>query len=134
MLGTGRPFILELKDPKRRTADLSILAARINAATGDSGVAVRDLRMAEAAEVAAIKEGEYGKEYLAHCLAEAPLARRHVEAVAEELSGATLEQPPPDRVAPRRADLVRKRRLHKVTVEEMGSDPGPRRAPPRRPR
>jgi len=126
MLGTGRPFILELKNPRRRTADLGELAARINADTERSGVAVRDLRMAAADEVATIKEGEYGKEYLAHCLAEAPLARRHVEAVAEELTGTVLEQRTPDRVSHRRADLVRKRKLHAVSVEAMADDPAPR--------
>ena len=119
MLGTGRPFILELKDPKRRTVDLAELAARVNAETATSGVSLRDLRMAAPEEVAAIKEGEYGKEYLAHVLASAPLDRAAVESVVAQLTGTTLDQRTPDRVAHRRADLVRKRRLHKVTLEEM---------------
>jgi tRNA pseudouridine synthase 10 len=126
MLGTGRPFILELKDPRRRTADLAELERRINADTATSGVAVRDLRMAASEEVAAIKEGEYGKEYLAHVLAERPLARPEVEDVAARLTGTTLEQRTPDRVSHRRADLVRKRRLHKVAVEGMPASPGER--------
>ncbi|MHB1260484.1 MAG: tRNA pseudouridine(54/55) synthase Pus10 [Thermoplasmatota archaeon] len=126
MLGTGRPFIVELTNPRRRTGDLEGLAAHINAETATSGVAVRDLRMAAPDEVAAIKEGEYGKEYLAHCLAQGPLSRAHVEAVAEQLSGATLDQRTPDRVSHRRADLVRKRKLHKVTLEEMPDEPSER--------
>jgi tRNA pseudouridine synthase 10 len=126
MLGTGRPFIVELTNPRRRAADLGELASRINAETAKTGVTVRDLRMAAPDEVAAIKEGEYGKEYLAHCLAQGPVSRRHVEAVAEQLAGATLEQRTPDRVSHRRADLVRKRRLHKVTLEAMPDDPGDR--------
>ncbi|MCA1818823.1 MAG: tRNA pseudouridine(54/55) synthase Pus10, partial [Halobacteriales archaeon] len=117
MLGTGRPFILELADPHRRTADLAALESQVNAATATSGVAIRDLRMAEKAEVAAIKEGEYQKEYLAHCLAETPVARTQVEAVCVQLTGAILEQRTPDRVAHRRADLVRKRSLHKVDLD-----------------
>ncbi|HJQ92655.1 MAG TPA: tRNA pseudouridine(54/55) synthase Pus10, partial [Candidatus Thermoplasmatota archaeon] len=126
MLGTGRPFIVELANPRHRVADLADLAARINAESATSGVSVRDLRLAAPEEVAAIKEGEYGKEYLAHCLAQGPLARAQVEAVAGRLTGATLEQRTPDRVSHRRADLVRKRRLHKVTLEAMQEDPGPR--------
>jgi tRNA pseudouridine synthase 10 len=126
MLGTGRPFILELKDPRHRTVDLEELAGVINALSETSGVAVRDLRMAEPEEVAAIKEGEYGKEYLAHCLAAGPLPKAQVLAVAEELSGSTLEQRTPDRVAHRRADLVRRRALHKVGVEAMADDPSER--------
>ena len=126
MLGTGRPFILELTNPRRRVADLAELGARINAETATSGVSVRDLRPAAPDEVAAIKEGEYGKEYLAHCVAQGPLSRAHVEAVAEQLSGATLEQRTPDRVSHRRADLVRKRTLHTVKLESMADDPSER--------
>ncbi|HLF16502.1 MAG TPA: tRNA pseudouridine(54/55) synthase Pus10 [Candidatus Thermoplasmatota archaeon] len=122
MVGTGRPFILELKGPKRRVADLPALAGTVNAAMALSGVAVRDLRMAAAEEVAAIKAADYAKEYLAHCVAEAPLARSAVLDAAARLSGATLEQRTPDRVAHRRADLVRKRTVHRVAVERMEGD------------
>ncbi|MEK6985406.1 MAG: tRNA pseudouridine(54/55) synthase Pus10 [Candidatus Thermoplasmatota archaeon] len=126
MLGTGRPFVLEMKNPRRRVADLAELERLINAETARSGVAVRGLRMADKAEVAAIKEGEYGKEYVAHCLAEAPLARTQVAAIAAQLTGTTLEQRTPDRVSHRRADLVRKRTLHQVTLETMEGDPAER--------
>lgn len=126
MLGTGRPFILELKDPRRRTVDLAELERRVNATTATSGVAVRDLRMAAPEEVAEIKEGEYGKEYVAHVLAAQPVERSQVEAVVAQLNGITLDQRTPDRVAHRRADLVRKRRLHKVTLEGMAESPGTR--------
>jgi tRNA pseudouridine synthase 10 len=126
MLGTGRPFILELKNPRRRSVDLADLAARINATSDASGVAVRDLRMAAPEEVAAIKEGEYGKEYVAHVRAASAVSRTLVESVAGQLTGVTLEQRTPDRVAHRRADLVRRRALHKVTVEAMDADPSER--------
>jgi tRNA pseudouridine synthase 10 len=126
MLGTGRPFILELRDPRRRSADLAELERRINAESARSGVAVRDLRMARKEEVAEIKEGEYEKEYLAHCVAGSPLERSAVEAACASLAGATLEQRTPERVSHRRADLVRRRTLHAVTVEEMPASPGVR--------
>lgn len=126
MLGTGRPFIVELADPKRRTADLGPLADTIHATTAASGVAVRDLRMATREEVVAIKEGEYDKEYLARCVAEAPVGRERVEEACRGLTGATLDQRTPDRVSHRRADLVRKRVLHRVALEEMPDSPGTR--------
>jgi tRNA pseudouridine synthase 10 len=122
MLGTGRPFILELHDPRRRTADLEELAQRIKGASAASGVAVRDLRMATKAEVAAIKEGEYQKEYLAHCLAARPVSKAAVVGAAATLSGATLEQRTPERVSHRRADLVRRRTVHAVSLEGMEAD------------
>lgn len=126
MLGTGRPFIVELTNPRRRQGDLAELATRINSQTATTGVAVHDLRMAAPDEVAAIKEGEYGKEYLAHCLAETPVSHAQVDAVIAQLTGVTLDQRTPDRVSHRRADLVRKRKLHKVTLEDMPDDPGSR--------
>jgi tRNA pseudouridine synthase 10 len=124
MLGTGRPFILELTDPHRRTGDLADLAARINATTATSGVSVRDLRMARKEEVAEIKEGEYEKEYLAHCVTASPVSQAQVEAACTSLTGVTLEQRTPERVSHRRADLVRKRTLHAVTLEAMPESPG----------
>ncbi len=126
MLGTGRPFILELSAPRRRATDLGAVEAAINANTERTGVRVRLERMADAAEVAAIKEGEYDKEYLAHCVAAVPLPRAAVEAAASRLTGTTLDQRTPDRVAHRRADLVRRRTVHRVAVEEMPEDPGDR--------
>jgi tRNA pseudouridine synthase 10 len=126
MLGTGRPFILELKQPRRRTADLAEFARRVNERTATSGVSVRDLRMAAPEEVAAIKEGEYEKEYLAHCVAQVPLPKAAVLEVAGKLTGTTLEQRTPERVSHRRADLVRKRTVHDMRVEEMAADPSER--------
>jgi tRNA pseudouridine synthase 10 len=126
MLGTGRPFVLELMGPHRRSVDLAELERRVNAATATTGVSIRDLRVASKEEVAAIKEGEYGKEYVAHCLAATPLARTAVEDACRRLTGAVLEQRTPDRVAHRRADLVRRRTIHAATLEAMPEDPGTR--------
>lgn len=123
MLGTGRPFIVEFKQPHRRTADLAEFARRVNDSTAKSGVAVRDLRMAAPEEVAAIKEGEYQKEYLAHCVTQAALPKAQVEAIAQQLTGKTLDQRTPERVSHRRADLVRKRTVHSATVETAEGDP-----------
>lgn len=120
MLGSGRPFVLELHDPKRRTADetlLTALAARVNEQTGQSGVGVQGLRLTRKEEVAALKAGEYDKAYLAHCECEGDVTGSEVAAAAAALSGQTLEQRTPDRVSHRRADLVRKRTVHEVRME-----------------
>jgi tRNA pseudouridine synthase 10 len=119
MLGTGRPFVVESTNPKLRTADLAAIEASINSNTATTGVAVRDLRMSNRDEVAAIKEGAYEKEYLAHCVSEQPTTRAAVEEICSKLQGVTLEQRTPDRVSHRRADLVRKRKLHTVVLEAM---------------
>lgn len=124
MLGTGRPFVLEVKNPRLRSTDLDALAATINGKTEETGVGVRGLRMAAKEEVAAIKEGEYDKEYLATCVCERPVTRAEVEDVAAQLTGVTLEQRTPDRVSHRRADLVRRRTIHRMAVHDMPESPG----------
>lgn len=117
MLGTGRPFVLELHDPKHRTVDLAALEAAINDSTATRGTGVTALRITEKAEVATIKDGAYDKRYLAHCETEAEVSRDQVEAACKAMTGVVLEQRTPERVSHRRADLVRKRSIHAMTLE-----------------
>jgi len=117
MLGSGRPFVLELHDSKNRTVDLEALARVVNETTPSRGTGVAGLRMTEKAEVAAIKDGAYDKRYLAHCEAEADLSREQVEAACAAMTGAVLEQRTPERVSHRRADLVRRRTIHAMALE-----------------
>lgn len=126
MLGTGRPFVIELHDPHDRAANLDVMAAQINAATEESGVGVRDLRMTEKEEVARIKAGEYQKEYLAHCLAEESVRARDVQAAADRMEGVVLQQRTPERVSHRRADLVRERTVQHIEVERPPGADGKR--------
>jgi tRNA pseudouridine synthase 10 len=120
MLGTGRPFVLELKNPRVRRLDAQKLTALIEAieiAKDDSGVGVTMLEMTEKDKVQEIKDGAYNKEYLAHCETEAELTEEQVLAGASEMTGAMLQQRTPERVSHRRADLVRERRIHHMIVE-----------------
>ncbi|MGB0651615.1 MAG: tRNA pseudouridine(54/55) synthase Pus10 [Thermoplasmatota archaeon] len=127
MLGTGRPFVLELHEPRLRAADLAAAEAAVNASTSESGVGVTRLRPSEKAEVVAIKAADYQKEYLAHCLADEPVTPEAVQAAADALCGVTLDQRTPERVSHRRADLVRNRTVETVIVETPPSADEPRR-------
>ncbi len=119
MLGTGRPFVLELHDPKRRTLDAPALEAAINATTSERGTGVLALRLTEKAEVAAIKEAAYDKHYLAHCETEEDLTEAQIIAACEAMTGAELDQRTPQRVSHRRADLIRNRTIQNMTLERM---------------
>lgn len=118
MLGTGRPFVFELKDPQVREVDLGALEAAINAESEVSGVGVTGLIMSTKDRVQYWKDGTYDKEYLAHCETDADVSQEQVEAAAEAMTGVMLEQRTPQRVSHRRADLVRKRMVHNMTLEE----------------
>lgn len=62
MLGTGRPFVLEVLRPKHRTLDLPALEAEVNRSAAGR-VAVRELAWSDGAEVVRIKEATPTKSY-----------------------------------------------------------------------
>ncbi len=116
-LGTGRPFILELKDPRVRTLDLSVFPALVKEGSGGR-VEVAELRLAPKAEIAAIKEHRGGKTYRALVRFEAAVPAAALRGAADALRGQAVQQRTPQRVEHRRADLVRERRVLDVQVEE----------------
>lgn len=122
MLGTGRPFILELKEPRWRRPrenghelELTTLQDQINA-HADGRVEIQGLRWSEKKEVARVKNGTPDKAYRAHVVAEAPIHRSDLDAAIDQISGNPVEQRTPNRVAHRRADKVRTRDVKRVTL------------------
>ncbi len=126
MLGTGRPFVIEIHQPTKRTVDLEAVEAAINADAETTGVAVNGLRPSDKDEVVRIKAADYQKEYLAHCLTESAVTVEQVQAAADSMADTVLDQRTPARVAHRRADLVRNRTVHRITVEEGPDGDGTR--------
>jgi tRNA pseudouridine synthase 10 len=110
MLGTGRPFVLEIKEPKIRTVDLERLGQAIN--IGAAGkVRVWGLRRVTTAVVERVKNLEAEKAYEARVRFEKPVSLESLRAALSELHCQTIEQRTPQRVAHRRADRVRRRRV-----------------------
>lgn len=114
MLGSGRPFILEVINPKLPMVDLAELAEAINRACAGR-VEVEGLRLVPRGRVAELKETKHPKEYevLVHP-AGAPAPDR-----LAALSGRRLlvKQRTPERVAHRRADLDRERWIEVLAIE-----------------
>jgi len=114
MLGRGRPFVLELIDPKELSVDLAALEAEINR-RNEGRLEIEGLHWSDKARVRVLKEMQNAKEY--GVLVE---AEHEPEAGAfEALPGrrVDLEQKTPQRVAHRRADLVRERWLEVLACE-----------------
>lgn len=109
-LGSGRPFILELKRPRRRSLDWARLEGEINRANVGR-VEVEGLAPAGPADAARYKAADPAKTYHAVCTPERSLDRPTLESAVEKLAGVGLEQRTPQRVAHRRSDLVRKRKI-----------------------
>lgn len=119
-LGNGRPFVLEIVRPKRREADLEALAREVEAQSRGQVELPIGLRSTPAAAVARVKGYMTDKTYGAVCTSEGPLDAAAVEALAEALTGVTLEQRTPTRVARRRSDKVRRRTIRSFAVDEIG--------------
>jgi tRNA pseudouridine synthase 10 len=108
MLGRGRPFVLELLRPHRRSLDLAALGAELATSARDR-VEVLDLTTADAADVVRVKEASPDKSYRVGVVGAASVAKVN-EALDLALARA-IAQRTPTRVAHRRADRVRTRRL-----------------------
>lgn len=119
MVGTGRPFVLEIEQPRRRHVDLADLGAEINEHAAGR-VAVDDLAHASHEMIERVKELDASKVYRAEVTFEAPVDADDLAAACESLAGATLEQRTPHRVDHRRADTVREREVYDVEAEHEG--------------
>lgn len=118
MLGSGRPFVLEIKNPKKRTIDLAILTSEINFYTKDR-VEISNLRFSDRKEIARIKNAEFQKTYYIVIEGEKPIKKEKLKEVAQILQGKTIKQLTPTRVAHRRANKIRERKIYNCELESV---------------
>ncbi|MFB6300607.1 MAG: tRNA pseudouridine(54/55) synthase Pus10 [Halobacteriales archaeon] len=116
MLGTGRPFVVEVETPHRRRPDVDALEAEIND-TAAGKVEVTDLALATYEMVERVKELDAEKAYRAQVEFDAPVDPTAFENALADLDGATIEQDTPDRVAHRRAKKTRTRTVYAIEGE-----------------
>ena len=116
MLGTGRPFVVEVKRPRRRSPDVAALEARINE-FADGTVEVEGLRLATHEMVERVKELPADKTYRAEVEFGAPVDATAFEDALAALDGVTVAQRTPTRVSHRRADRVRERTVRSIDGE-----------------
>jgi tRNA pseudouridine synthase 10 len=115
MLGTGRPFVLELHNPKRRSVNLTDAHLGVNEAAAGR-VSVSLLVLVHRRTVAWVKELRATKKYRALVQFAEPVSSDQLQDALGSLPG-EIEQRTPQRVSHRRADLVRKRVLHDASGE-----------------
>ena len=115
MLGKGRPFILEIFEPKKRQIDLKKLEEKINKFTKDK-VEISGLRPSSRREVQLIKAMKHEKTYDA--LIDCPKASKEdLKTLGEYFHERLISQKTPTRVLHRRADKVRKRKIAYVEAK-----------------
>lgn len=117
MLGRGRPFIVEIKEPRKRRVDLAAALARINASRI---VGVDTLAPAKGSDVVAVKEDRAAKTYRVFFRMVPPVDEAKLKKTLPVLVLEPIAQRTPERVVHRRADTTRHRRL--LAAEVVGVD------------
>ena len=119
MLGSGRPFVIEISKPKKRFIDLKQIETQVNAeAIGK--VMVSGLHFTTKDVVRRLKKGESAqKEYGLLAEFENELSDHDVRTIEEKFSGVSIKQQTPLRVMHRRADLIRERYIYQVKAKKV---------------
>lgn len=118
MLGNGRPFVLEIKNPKIRSLNLKKLEDIINT-HAEGKVEVRNLRFSDKNEVRRLKRASFPKVYHAKIVAERELSEEKLKEVVRSLQGKNIKQLTPSRVAHRRAIKIRERKILDIKVIDV---------------
>jgi len=121
MIGTGRPFILEIVEPKKRSLDLAELEKEINLTAGGR-VSVSIKRWSDRTEVETLKSNKAHKKYRILVGVDGALSADMFANALKTLQGATIHQRTPERVAHRRADKIRERIV--LDIEYAGEQDG----------
>ena len=119
MLGTGRPFVLEISNPKKRSIDLNVLECESNK-TQDASYS--DLRFSNRDEVRRVKNASPDKTYSATVSMQDKVNKGLVDEVLQSLSQACITQQTPVRVSHRRADIARKRHIREIDLKDFSEN------------
>jgi tRNA pseudouridine synthase 10 len=119
MLGEGRPFVLEISQPKHRYVDLDELERRANQT---DMAAFNSLKFVQREAVERYKAAASDKVYHVHVKAEGKVNKEELVKVALSFKDVNIDQRTPRRVEHRRADLVRKRKIHWCEADWISDD------------
>jgi tRNA pseudouridine synthase 10 len=119
MLGSGRPFVVEISKPTKRFLDLRKLKETINN-HAKGKVEVSNLRFTNKDVVRKLKKAESAqKEYRVLIEFERNVSEEDLRLLEEKLTNTSLKQQTPLRVLHRRADLTREKYIYKVKVKKV---------------
>ncbi len=119
MLGSGRPFVIEIKNPKKRSIDLHKLQIKINN-NADGRIEVHDLRFADKDVVRKFKSKEsIEKTYSAIIEFGRKVTNKELQDVERTLSKNVIKQRTPKRVLHRRSDLMREKYIYKAITKKL---------------
>ena len=119
MLGSGRPFVMEIKRPRRRRLNLSELERAINE-RAQGKIEVINLKYVDREAVLKIKDMESAqKTYRVTVEFERELRDDELEKLRDALTDITVLQQTPTRVLHRRADLTREKHIYETKIKRI---------------
>lgn len=120
MLGTGRPFVLEIVKPKVRTIDLRELEKNTNQ-YGKGKIDVSEYRWSSKNELRDLKSSAERtvKKYKALITFKEPISEKKIKEIEEFFQNRPIDQRTPQRVSHRRADLIRKKTAFSVQCSRI---------------
>ncbi len=119
VLGSGRPFIIEIVNPVKRSVNLRFLEKEINS-TSEGKIEVEHLEFSSKDLVRKLKAGEGAeKVYRAKVEFEENVSDEALSLLEETMKQIVIYQKTPTRVMHRRAHKLRKRRILKLKVKRL---------------
>ncbi len=119
MLGPGRPFIIEIKRPKKRIIDLQKLEKTINE-EAKGKIEVLNLRFTDKSAVQRLKRLEGAqKVYRVLVEFERDITDKEFKAIEEAFTNVVIRQRTPIRVLHRRADKIREKYIYETKVKRL---------------
>ena len=118
MLGNGRPFVLEIKDPIIRKIDLQKIEDAINKENKEK-IAITNIRFSDHDEITRIKKAEFKKTYRIVFESEKLINNEKLIKATQSLQGKSIGQFTPSRVAHRRANMVREKHIYMCNIESV---------------
>jgi tRNA pseudouridine synthase 10 len=118
MLGNGRPFILEIKNPKKRKLKFTELERIINKIYKDT-IEVSNLRYSNKEEITRLKQSSFNKTYRVVIKSKKTLNNEKLKKAAISLCGRKIGQFTPSRVAHRRAKMIREKHIYDCQIESI---------------
>jgi len=118
MLGQGRPFVVEIAEPRMRHPDLEDIATNINN-EAEGKIEVHGLVFTDRHHLQKLKEDASSnvKEYEALIEIDSTVTDKQLRTLEKEFNGVKIQQRTPHRVSHRRSDLVREKIIHEISIE-----------------
>jgi len=116
-VGQGRPFVIEIINPKKRNFDLKKAQEKIN--RNSKLIKINNLQFTNKEKIRELKSASPDKVYEAEVELEKESSKKDLEKACQLLSGILINQQTPTRVLRRRYNLLRKKKIYYFKIKKF---------------